>query len=496
MGGEIATGRLVAPYLGTSTPIWSALIATVMAALAFGSAVGGRLAIRRSAAPIYFIALAVAGGAMALTPTLVRPLMRDSIASAMNGHTAPLFVGTTVALILIFFPMALLGALAPILLQIGSSRVEDVGKISGRLGAFGTAGSLAGTLLCGLVWIPHWGTDSAFRIFGGVAIALGATGAILLRASNRAITPLLVLASVLCAVLFGLPTPPVHTTASVYEGETPYNYLRVVDQGNRRYLLLNEGIAQHSVIHLDGTPYFDGPWGHYIAAAGLPKKTPSRILIVGLGAGTTASYFATRLPSAHVTGIELDPGVVDVARTYFNLPASVDVRIGDARSVLERDHDTYDLVVVDAFQFPYTPFQLTTREFFTDVKRHIAPGGALAMNVGRKGRNLDLVYAVSGTLGTVFAHVNSTDSNSDTNTVVVATDHPLSESIGIANIGLPSAESAVLLRPEGFRPREIPERCRRILTDDHAPIEAITNQILLREAARILGRSSSPTECG
>jgi len=426
-------------------------------------------------------------------------MMSGAVASAMNGQLSRLCIGGSALVVFIFFPMALLGALTPILLQIGSERVEEVGNVGGRLGAFGTAGSLFGTLACGLFLIPTFGTDHTFRIFGGVAIVLGGVGTILVRASSRSLTPLLtfmIFAGVLASALFCLPNSAIHTIASVYEGETQHNYIRVVDQGARRLLLLNEGIAQHSAIHLDGSPYFDGPWGHYIAAAGLPKQVPSRFLVVGLGAGTTAGYFATRLPNAHVVGVELDPGVVEVARTYFNLPKSIDVHIGDARTFVEADRDMYDLIVVDAFQFPYTPFQLTTREFFAAVKKHLSPGGALAMNVGRKGRNLDLVYAVSSTLGTVFTNVNSTDVNSDTNTVVVATDHPLTESIGISNIGLPPAESASLLRPEGFHPREIPSRCRVILTDDDAPIETITNRILMREVARLLGKRVTSEECG
>ncbi len=491
MGSEVAAGRLLAPYFGTSTPVWSALIGTVLGALALGAHLGGRLSQRKDFAPKVFFAMGVAGALLFALPAATRPIMRGTMGWFMSGAMGALALGALVVFAAIATPVVLLGMLSPALVQYASKDVKQVGTVAGKLGAYGTIGSLAGTFACGIVLVPCLGTDFTFRACGAIALVLGAVGWVLLRERKAApatrswVTAAAAVLFVLGAAL-GLPSQAVHAGTSVHERETPYNYLRVEDRGDRRMLYLNEGFATQTIMYQDHRPYLEGVWGHYASAVGLPAKPPSRILVVGLGGGASASYYARRLPDAEVVAIELDPGVVDVARTYFDVPARVDVRVGDARTQLLADKSRYDLVVVDAFQFPYVPFQLTTQEFFRELERHMSPGAALMMNVGRKNRELGVVHAVAATLETVFPRVYGTNVSATTTSMLVASDHPLEQGCGLAAAGIPQAEIDHLQQLDRLHRWEVPQDERTVLTDDRAPVEWLTNQVIVRELRRML----------
>lgn len=488
MGAEVASGRLLAPSFGTSTLVWSALIGVVLGGMAIGAMLGGRWSRRPTALREAFAAMTAAGVLLVAIPAVTRPLMRATLAHFLRGDVAVLVLGFASVLAIIVAPVILLGAMSPVLVHHATSERSDVGRTSGALGALGTIGSLTGTFVCGVVLVPLAGTEATFGVCGGVALGVGAIGTWLaLRASGArlpvprarrlAIAAAALLAVVVIATLRRGDVAP----GVVFEAETAHGHVRVVDDRETRTLYLDEGYAKQSVARLDGRAYLRGVWGYYAIAPAFAKTTPSRILVVGLGGGTSARDYAQRLPNAEVVAVELDAGVVDVARRYFALPPSVEVHTEDARAFLARDARAYDLVVVDAFQFPYVPFQLSTREFFEEVRRHLAAGGALVVNAGRKGQELDVVHAVASTLQAVFPHVSGVNVLRTTNTILVATAHPLDEAGGARNVRFTAREQIELDELAPLSPWTVPADKRLVLTDDVAPIEWLTNRIVVRE---------------
>ena len=53
------------------------------------------------------------------------------------------------------------------------------------------------------------------------------------------------------------------------------------------------------------------------------------------------------------------------------------------------------LVAIDAYQQPYVPFQLTTKEFFQEVRDHLTPTGVAVINAGRTNSDFRLVDALA-----------------------------------------------------------------------------------------------------
>lgn len=121
---------------------------------------------------------------------------------------------------------------------------------------------------------------------------------------------------------------------------------------------------------------------HMIASVPLVAK-PKRILVVGLGGGCLQKYLYKLLPETQIDTAELDPVVRDVAVKYFNyvVDARQTVAIGDGRKFIEQSKDKYDIIMLDAFSATSIPYLLSTQEFLTVCKDHLAEGGIVTANL-------------------------------------------------------------------------------------------------------------------
>lgn len=126
-----------------------------------------------------------------------------------------------------------------------------------------------------------------------------------------------------------------------------------------------------------------------------PEPRPTRVGVVGLGAGTLAAY--GRRGDAY-RFYELSPAVERFARERFTYlsdsAAQCDVVLGDARLSLAREAPQgFDLLVLDAFSGHAIPVHLLTAEAFDLYRRHLAPGGVIAVHVSNAYVDLQPVVA-------------------------------------------------------------------------------------------------------
>jgi predicted membrane-bound spermidine synthase len=165
LGAEIAAARLLAPWFGASTIVWANTIATVLVALSAGYWVGGRLADRDPTLEGLSRLVLCAAGLLALVPFVAAPFLRISV-QALDSVEAGAFVGSLFAvLVLVATPVLLLGAVAPYAVRLSVQTVEEAGRVTGRLYAISTLGSLVGTFLSALLLIPLVGTRRTFVAF-------------------------------------------------------------------------------------------------------------------------------------------------------------------------------------------------------------------------------------------------------------------------------------------------------------------------------------------
>src|SRR5579884_3613931 len=243
LGAEISAARLLAPYFGASTIIWANTIATVLVALSAGYAIGGQLADRRADMRGLCWIVLVAAVLLAIVPFVSDPFLSLAV-RALGGLSVGGFVGSLAAvLVIVAVPVMLLGTVAPYANRLVVQRVAETGKVTGRLYALSTAGSLIGTFAAALLLIPLIGTHRTFLVFAAALAAVAVVGS---RSARLAVVPLAL------AALLAVPPAAVGSDVPgarvIYERETPYQYARVLQlPSGERWLQLNEGVAIHSV---------------------------------------------------------------------------------------------------------------------------------------------------------------------------------------------------------------------------------------------------------
>jgi spermidine synthase len=115
-----------------------------------------------------------------------------------------------------------------------------------------------------------------------------------------------------------------------------------------------------------------------------PPASGIDVLHVGGGACALPRYVAATRPKSRQLVLELDAGVVALAREHLGLRATprLKIKVGDAAELIRSRYDaSADLVIGDAFDGPHVPAQLSDATFAAEVRRVLRPSGAYALNV-------------------------------------------------------------------------------------------------------------------
>ena len=213
-------------------------------------------------------------------------------------------------------------------------------------------------------------------------------------------------------------------------------------------------------------------------------ETPEKMLVIGLAGGTVPQQFLRVFPNLSVDGIEPDPKIIEVGKTYFALDdPRIRPIVGDGRFELNRANGPYDVITIDAYRVPYIPWHLTTVEFFEEIQSQLTQDGVVAINVGRVPEDRRLVEALSSTMQAVFPTVHTADIPGSLNTILFATVKPTdSSSLNQHLSQLPQDSdpliSAVLNTVQsGLRPTV---GSGLVFTDDVAPVETIVDSLVIR----------------
>lgn len=152
---------------------------------------------------------------------------------------------------------------------------------------------------------------------------------------------------------------------------------------------------------------------------------PKRVLIVGLGGGTMASYLHHQFPGAVIDTVEIDPEVLSVARRYFGFRDDGErlvAHVEDGRRFVERAAGGYDLIFLDAYAADAVPLHLATREYLALLRSRLAPGGVVVSNLWEEDVN-DLYPAMVRAYQVEFDQVWEVEANG--NRLVVGVPAPL-----------------------------------------------------------------------
>ena len=461
---EILAGRLLAPYVGVSLNTWTAIIGTVLAAIALGAWGGGKLADRvdprRLLGPVIML-----GGVTALATV---PMVRTF------GPTGP-SAGSVGSVVLIsmtgfFLPAVVLSAAHPMVAKLQLHDLGHTGGVVGWLSGIATLGALVGTFATGFLLVATIPTKTLIYCIGGFLALLGlAVWWSLSRVGIPAVAFLLVLA--------GLAGTAAAQTEVPCDRESPYFCIRVEEslfQDGGRTLWLDNG--RHSYVDLDDPSYIEFDYIQSFAdvvEASYPDGAPVDALHVGGGGFTFPRYLDATRPGARNTVFELDQAVFDTAREELGLRTSRDlrVRIGDGRLLIRgRAANSVDIVVGDAFNSLSVPWHLTTREFIADIDRVLRADGVYMMNIIDE-PPFRFARAELATLQERFEHVALIADAGQLagvyggNLVLVGSHRPL-EAAALRELTSVRSDRVT----EGAELQEFIRRAK-VLTDDFAPVD-------------------------
>lgn len=489
LGIEFAASRLLGSVFGTSNLVWAAIIGLILIYLTIGYSLGGRWADKHPNYKTFYTILIWGAFSAGVIPFIARPVLYAAADAFDQLQVGVLFGAFSAVLVLLVVPITLLGTVSPFAIRLVLTDSNDAGKTAGRIYAISTLGSFLGTFTPDLLLIPWLGTRLTFVIFS-LALTLVALAGLVLTEGWRSALKWAWMPVLIISLAFLWGNRPVKTHSfQIYEKESSYNYIQVLEQNGFRYLRLNEGQGIHSIYHPDQLAYW-GTWMQVLPAPffNSPPFTTGEVesmAIIGLAAGTSARQASAAFGAIPIDGFEIDQEILKIGEAFFDLrDPNLNPIAQDGRWGLGHSAKKYTLISIDAYRPPYIPWHLTTREFFAEVHSHLDSNGALVLNVGRVPEDDKLLSSLVATIQTVFPSVHVMDVPGTYNSIVYATvrsttwenleenytylleddnTHPiLIESIRIALDGRRSLPSGGM-----------------VFTDDKAPIERITNQMVL-----------------
>jgi spermidine synthase len=466
---ELAATRVLAPFLGTSTVVWTSVIGVILGALSLGYWWGGRLADAHPTRRTLSLVILGASGCTALIG-----FTRSFVVEMVSASGAGLHLGSLMAVVVLFAPAAvLLGMVAPFAARIRMTDCARAGATVGRLYALSTVGSIVGTFAGGFFLIAFFGSATILFLMAAVL----ALAALLCHGGLWGLKGGLGLAFA-ALTLWALNDAKALAAKGVVDVDTHYQRVLVYpshDVNGRPMVALSTGPEG-----VQGGVYPDDPYAlalnytRYLILASHFKPDMRSALVLGGGGYAFPKYALTRHPEAAVDVVEIDPGVTALARAHFFLPEDARIRVHheDARTFLNANSKRYDVIVEDVFNSSASiPFHLTTVETVRGLSEALEDGGVLIVNAisafeGPKSRLYKSFYA---TYASVFPQVHVLRPRSD------------SDPESIQNVLLVCFKDA---QPRSWESGDETMRARLgkrvappkageglVLTDDYAPVE-------------------------
>lgn len=405
---EIIGSRILSPFLGASTYIWTSLIGVILAALSLGYWLGGRLADKKPDVKILASVIFVSGGLIALTV-----LIKDVLLSLIASAAIMIELKAMLAAILLFAPASIcLGIVTPFAVRLRMTTVEETGQTVGRLYALSTIGSIVGTFAAGFFLIPFVGSvRTLYMIAGGLIFLSIFLAPLSLSKLNIAAIVLFILG--VTASEGGAYA--LRYTSGVYDIDTEYSRVQVFET--------KDPITLRPIRALATDPYFvqsatflDSDdlvleYGQYYHLIRHFKPDLMKTLMIGGAGYTFPREYLRSYPGARIDVVEIDPGMTQIARDHFRMKENPRMHIfhEDGRMFINRVEDArYDAILMDAFGSLFSvPHHLTTVEAVTQFHRILSKDGVIVFNLGAaiSGEGSKFLAAELATYRKVFPYV-------------------------------------------------------------------------------------------
>lgn len=419
MALEIVGSRVLAPYFGSSIFVWGSLISVVMAALSLGYYWGGWLSTRE---PSYgrLLTLLLIPGVLIFFLPFAYPALNEWIAGVDFGTRLNPLIASSIY----FLPPGIfLGTVSPYVIRLAATTVQKVGSTAGTLYAVSTCGSIFGTLLTAFYLIPVMGVSNIIHALGITLACLSLLVVPLARPRGVAVRRAVAALSLVGSMAFYWPTLAWARIKSLLEKDTFYHRIRVEEDEEARYMYFDRTLQ--SAMNLKDPAALRLIYSRYTSLAFAFRPDAKKMLLIGLGGGSIPKKLQKEFPNLEMDVVEIDPEVIQIAKTHFNVRESKNLRLHaqDGRLFLARSAHQYDIIMIDAYYSDAMPFHLATKEFFELAQRKLTSNGILVAN---------LISAVTGPSGRIARAFIKTQRPIFPQIYVFAARRP--DNVGVQNI--------------------------------------------------------------
>lgn len=463
---EIAATRILSPFFGNTIYSVSSILSVILAALSFGYYFGGILADKKPSEKLFFLIITLSG--LATTAIQFLSDLLIPIVAISAGYKS----GSLVASVILFFaPAFLLGLLSPFVIKLFAVKVskEKIGRVSGKVFFVSTFGSIFGSLLAGFYLVPTFGLS---KIILGTGIVLTVIGVVGLVLNKEKISRLITFVAILIMLYaLGLSTANFTTPNTIYSKDGVYQKIAVreYEKDGERTRHMHLDLSNSAAINLDSDELVFG-YTKYYSLYKLFNENPKNILVVGGGGYVVPSVYLNELPEVNVDAVEIEPGLFELSKKYFNLkedPRLVNF-ITDGRRFLVDTNKKYDVIFLDAYSEAATlPEHMATQEFFEIVKAHLTENGIVIANVIGDLADVEksLTFSEMKTWNSVFE-----------NSTYFAIDSPekkLAQNMIFLGVNSNKKVNFGDLQKQLINPKSYNLEKHQLLTDDYAPVESL-----------------------
>ncbi len=459
---EIVGARMISPYCGASTYVWTAVIGIILTALSLGYWQGGKIADTDCSDKKLSKVFLIATISLSITTTLNQHILVFILYFIQDLRVQAILATT----LLFAIPSFFLAMVSPLVARRKTNDLQHLGDSIGSIYALGTLGSIFGTFLAGF-----WLTDN----FSNTAIMWGLIFTLLLLST---INKLLIFRS-LAALLFILFSIHLNNNLkfsifknTVHESSTAYaNYIVYDSEINSKKarFISTDRFSYQTGIYLEGD---NVTTFNYINSGFIDvfKQHPEskRILILGGGAYSLPTILNQLNPELIIDVVEIDPKLDQIAIDYFKFKPQKNINLihEDARTYLNRNQLQYDIIYFDIFSSLRPPFHLTTAETAAQAKRSLAPNGLIAINViaSQTGQRSNFLAAMMSTFKSVFE-----------NTYLISTGPTETEKLFQNYILISSNESVTDSLQSYISSKQVLDYDKNglVLSDNFAPLEKL-----------------------
>ncbi len=377
MVAELAGGKMLAPFYGTSLYVWASTLALTLGGLTIGYYVGGELSKRdlTGRQKALFLTLSIAAALVMVMPMLANFIMQ---------RTMDMSFLTGVIISQLFFlmpPIMGMGMVSPLLISLIAEH-NNSGKAAGLVYAISTLGGVIATMITGFWLVPVVGISLPCIISGALLLLLTI---LILRTGKKIIGAALALLIVPAFFFYNSrDKEQTEKYKTLYHTEGIMGQVKVVDftytDSKRgidipsRVMLVNHN--WQTWISRQDKNFSFLYYTHFTHAVISSMPKGSRALLIGLGGGTVA----LQLEKYNVSydAVEIDGRLPKLAEQYFGLKKAVaNTVVDDGRHYINVCKKRYDLIIIDALLGDNIPSHLLSKECFTKLKDLLTNDGKI-----------------------------------------------------------------------------------------------------------------------